>query len=448
MKRRKLLKYSSLGLAGFSLSACQKGNLSLPNLNFNPKSALDTLEKPNLTIGFVPTLSALPLMVAQEQGIFDRYGLKVKLVKQANWSGIEENLRRWNFDAAHSLFSLPLHAQLSPNYSPIISLMMLNLNGSAIALSLKAWEGGLRPFQEFINFDDFSHSFRKYIDKASKKLNFATSSPYSFESYLMRYWLGAMGIDAQRDINWTTFDPSQMIYKLQAGLIDGFGEAEPWNQQIIAQKAGFIPYSFRDIWQGHPGSILASLSPWVEKYPATTRALMSAVLEGSQYCENPQNSAKLTEIIAKPAYFNLNEPWVEPLLKGQYTYQSVETNQKTSVIPDFTIYHYQDTAYLQKPNHANYPWRSHAVWLLTQMVRWQDLGLKKYPKNADYVIDKAYPVTLYEEVAKNLKITLPSDRAKVEPDTVFIDHRSFDPSQPDAYLKQFELRANRSQWFS
>jgi nitrate/nitrite transport system substrate-binding protein len=447
MKRRHLLKYGSLSLAGLGLSACERVNLSLPEFNFGQKADFDTPEKTSLKIAYVPTLTALPLIIAQEKGIFANYGLTVNLVKQGSWDGIEQNLRKWQVDAAHSLFALPLHAQLTSDYSPIISLMGLNLNGSAITLTPKAWEAGLRPFDQFINFEDFSHSFRKYCRQSDKKRNFAVSSLYSFENYLMRYWLGSMGIDAQREINWVTFPPQQMIYKLQAGLIDGYGEAEPWNQQTVAQKAGFIPYTYRDIWQGHPGTILATLSPWVEKHPNTARALMASVLKGCQFCEDPKNYPEIAQIAGQASYLNLDPLFLEPLISGQYRYEKIDNLRNKQIIPDFNIYHYQNTDYLQAPNHANYPWRSHAVWLLTQMVRWQQLGLKTYPKNADYVIDKAYPVALYEEVAQSLDIELPSDRNKVEPSTVFIDHREFDPSQPDTYLKQFELRANRPQWF-
>ncbi|MGK7931280.1 MAG: CmpA/NrtA family ABC transporter substrate-binding protein [Microcystaceae cyanobacterium] len=448
MKRRHLLKYGSLSLAGLGLSACEKANLNLPQFNFGKKSNVGELEKTSLKIAYVPTLTALPLIIAQEKGIFENYGLTVSLVKQGSWEGIEQNLRQWQVDAAHSLFALPLHARFAKNYSPIISLMLLNLNGSAITLTPKAWQGGIRPFEQFINFEDFSYSFRKYFRQTDNKRNFATSSPYSFETYLMRYWLGAMGIDAQREINWLTFPPQQMIYKLQAGLIDGFGEAEPWNQQTVSQKAGFIPYTYRDIWQGHPGTILATLSPWVEKHPNTAKSLIAAVLKSCQFCENPQNYEEIAQITGQPSYLNLEPSWLETLLNGQYQYENLENSSHQHTIPDFNIYHYKTTDYLQTPNHANYPWRSHAVWLLTQMVRWQQLGLKTYPKNADYVIDQAYPIALYEEVAQTLEIELPSDRNKVEPSTVFIDHREFDPSQPDTYLKQFELRADRPQWFS
>ncbi len=448
MKRRQLLQYGGLGLAGFGLAACQKGNFSLPQLNLGKDKKFGEIEKKNLTIGYVADNTAIPLIIAQEQGFFEQYGLTVKLVRLNNWGEIEQNLRKWQFDAAHSLFSLPLTAQLSSNYAPIISLMMLNLNGSAIALTPKAWKEGIRPYTDFVDFGEFAHSFRKYVRTSDKGIKIATPNPYSLENYLTRYWLGAMGIETKKAVEWVTFPPQQMIYKLQAGIIDGYASSDPWNHQAIQQKAGFIPYTHRDIWQGHPGTILATMSPWVEKHPATARALVASVLEGCQYADNLEKRPEIAPIVAQKNYLNVDPTLLDPFVTGQYPYQNLEEWHKTQSIPDFTLYHYQDTNYLKEPNHANYPWRSHTIWLLTQMVRWQDQGLKSYPKNADSLIDKTYPIKVYEDVAKALNISLPSDRNKVESSNLFVDQRAFDPSQPVAYLNQFAIRANRPQYFS
>lgn len=48
-------------------------------------------------------------------------------------------------DAAQAPFALPMSAQLGKQKASLISLMNLNLNGSAIILTQKAWEKGLRP---------------------------------------------------------------------------------------------------------------------------------------------------------------------------------------------------------------------------------------------------------------------------------------------------------------
>ncbi|XTZ20136.1 MAG: ABC transporter substrate-binding protein, partial [cyanobacterium endosymbiont of Rhopalodia fuxianensis] len=137
MKRRQFIKYSSLGMASLGITACAQGNLdflrsSETSLNLNNK--FGSLEKTNLILGFVPTTDAAPLIIAQEKGFFKRYGLEVTLKRRSSWGAIEKGLLSWQLDAAQAPFALPMSAQLGKQKAPLISLMNLNLNSSAITL--------------------------------------------------------------------------------------------------------------------------------------------------------------------------------------------------------------------------------------------------------------------------------------------------------------------------
>jgi nitrate/nitrite transport system substrate-binding protein len=130
-------------------------------------------------------------------------------------------------------------------------------------------------------------------------------------------------------------------------------------------------------------------------------------------------------------------------MTGTYNYGGFDEKDRTTPIPDFNLFNYLDTDYLKKPNNANYPWTSHGVWLLTQMIRWNQIDMKEYPADADEIINRIYPYAIYEEVAGALGLEIPSDRMKIEPASVFIDGREFDPSDPVGYLNGFDLRAGR-----
>lgn len=448
MKRRQLLKYGSLGTAGLILGSCEQA--WFPFRKTSNALGLDPskLEKKDLIIGFVPTIEASPLIIAKEKGFFENYGLNVTLVRQNTWDEVAMGLREWRYDVGQNLLSLPLSAKFGANPAPLMSLMMLNLNGSAITLTQKAWDAGIRPSINYLDFREFSATFRSYARKLPKKLSMAIASPLSMESYLTRYWLAGMGIDPDKEVQWEAFSPSQMIYKLQAGIIEGYCAPSPWNQPAVAENAGFTAYTNRDIWQGHPGTILAAMQPWVDKHPTTTRALVAAVLESCQYCDDLSNRRVILPILAQKDYLNLDPLLLDPVLMGNYRYAPSAQSDYTQFIPDFTLFHYQETDYLQPPDQANYPWRSHGVWLLTQMLRWGQLKIKDYPKDGDKILDQLYPVNIYEEVAKGLNIPVPSERMKVEKSTVFVDHREFDPSDPVSYLNRFELRVSRPQWFA
>ncbi|XLQ11737.1 MAG: ABC transporter substrate-binding protein [cyanobacterium endosymbiont of Epithemia adnata isolate EadnSB Bon19] len=450
MKRRQFIKYSSLGTASLGITACVQGNLDFlrsSETSLNPNNNFGSLEKTNLILGFVPTTDAAPLIIAQEKGFFQRYGLKVKLKRRSSWEVIEKGLLSWQLDAAQAPFALPMFAQLGKHKAPLISLMNLNLNGSAITFTKKAWEKGLRPFLNYNNFRDFERSFRQYI-RGSSQTRFAIDSPISMDTYLLRYWLAAMGVDPDREVGLLKFQASQLTYKLQARMIEGYSISAPWTRSAIIENTGFIINISRDIWPGHPNKILAAMDGWVKKHPVTARSLMAALLEACQYCDHQRHHREMAEILAKSQYLNLDRTLIEPTLNGQYTYTNNTPNNKLVEIPDFTIFHYQDTPYLKIPDHANYPWRSHAVWLLTQMIRWNQLETTSYPKDADRILDRIYPISIYKEVAKVLNIRIPSELMKSEPTNVFIDGRPFDPSQPLVYLNQFSIRASNSQFFA
>ncbi len=450
MKRRQFIKYTSLGIASLGITACAQGNIDFfrPSGTFpNPNNKFGSLEKTNLILGFVPTTDAAPLIIAQEKGFFERYGLQVTLKGYASWEALEEGLLNWQLDAAQAPFALPMLAQLGKSEASLISLMNLNLNGSAITLTQKAWENPLRPSPEYTNFKDFEAGFQQYIRENSGQTRFAIDSPISMDAYILRYWLAAMGVDPNREVELLEFPANQLIYKLQAGMIEGYSISAPWTRSAIIEKAGFIISVSRDIWQGHPNKILAAMDGWVRKHPATARSLMAALIEACQYCDYHNHHQEMSEILGQRQYLNLDSSFIEPALNGQYFYSHEISNNKPIDIPDFTIFHYQDTPYLKAPDHANYPWRSHAVWLLTQMIRWNQLETTSYPKDADKLLEKIYPVSIYEEVAKSLNIRLPDNNMKSEPTTAFIDGRAFDPSDPVAYLNQFPIRASRPQFF-
>lgn len=442
MKRRKFVKYAGLSTASLIVSSC--ASVQLPKVKQEEEFKLDLskIEKKSLSLAYIPSTDAAPIIVAKEKGIFERYGLTVGLRRQNSWSEIEKGISDWKLDAAQGLFAMPMIAQLGKEKTPLVSLMMLNWNGSAITLGQKAWKGSIRPASDYKNFLEFSDNFRDYVRGLGKPLNLATEYPASMDTYLLRYWLGAMGLNPENEVKLTAINPSQLIYKLQAGAIDGYSVAEPWNQQAVVQQIGFIPYTSKEIWQGHPGKVLIAMQGWADKYPNTARALVAALIDACRFCDNLENRLEVSQILAQSQYLNVPQPLIASSLIDKYMYENWENfHNEAFKFPDFNLYHFQNTDYLKKPDHVNYPWRSHGVWLLTQMVRWNDLGLTEYPKDADQLLDKMYPVKVYEDAAEILNLELPKERIKKEAKTAFIDQREFDPSQPIAYLNQFEIRS-------
>ena len=466
MKRRQFLQYSTLTAAGFTLAACSNQgstHFTQPAANFGK------LEKTDLKIGIVSSLDCLPLVVAKEKGMFKKYGLDVTLVKQPTWEQVQQELHDGKLDAVQTLFAMPLweyfgskggksrsgdrendgekqdrdrDRKKGKSTANTVALMGLNINGNSISFGETAWKAGLRSRQAYNNPNELQDGYNKFFRELKQPPGFAIAHPAAMANYTTRYWLGTMGIDAERDLKFQVLAPSDIISGLDSGKLIGYATDELFNQQTIADKKAFTATIDRDIWHGHPEKILATLDTWLKDYPITAKAMMAAVLEACQYCDNQENVTALAPILGKSVYTDsgTNKGW-QKILAGKYNYGGLDGKPQIVKIPDFQIFHFQPTKYLQQPNHANFLWHSHAVWVMTQMVRWNQQQLTNYPKNGDAIVKQLYPTEAYADVAKAFWLNMPKGQLKVEQSEMFIDRVAFDPNKPMEYLNGFELRA-------
>ncbi len=446
MKRRYLLQYGTLTTASLAFTACSKG------VNQAKPVAFGQPEQKELNIGFVESISALPLVIAQDKGFFKDQSLTVKLVKFPSWEALQEGLSKGQVDVAQTHFAVPLWSHIKKDKSPIVALMGMTLNGNSIGLSKQAWEGGMRPSTQFNYRIEFGELYNTYVRSFKTLPVFAIDHPASMSSYLARYWLSTMQIHPDKGFKFQVVKGSDLAAGVQSKKIDAYAVEESTHQQLVKSKDGFTAYVDRDIWQGHPDKILATTAGWAKSNPITAKAVVASVLAACQFCdierlrkEEDKTAITLAQQLVKPDYLNsVDAKNVKALLTGSYQYDQMNAVAKTPVnIPDFQIFHYIDKLdYLKDPNNANYIWQSHAVWVLTQMVRWNQLNLFEYPKDADKLIAEAYPMDVFREVAKAVGLNLPKEKAKKEEKTVFIDKLGFDASEPSEYINGFDIRTS------
>lgn len=72
----------------------------------------DAPEKSVLNIGFMALSDSASVIVAATQGFAEKYGLSLKLQRQASWAGLRDRLLSGELDAAHSLYGLIYGVQL------------------------------------------------------------------------------------------------------------------------------------------------------------------------------------------------------------------------------------------------------------------------------------------------------------------------------------------------
>ena len=56
-----------------------------------------------LRLGFVPLSDCAPLVMAQELGLFRKYGLCVTLSRELGWATIRDKITHRELDAAHTV---------------------------------------------------------------------------------------------------------------------------------------------------------------------------------------------------------------------------------------------------------------------------------------------------------------------------------------------------------
>jgi ABC-type nitrate/sulfonate/bicarbonate transport system substrate-binding protein len=412
----------------------------------------EPLETTTLRLGFIALNDCAPLVVASEKGLFEAEGLSVALSREASWANIRDKVAMGLLDGAHMLGPMPVAASLGVGGEPtaMITPMALNLNGSAITVSAAIAEA-LRAIDPagMAQRPRTARPLKALIDHRRARgeaiLTFAVVFPYSIHNYELRYWMAAGGIDPDRDVRLVVAPPPRMAGALQAGEIDGFCVTAPWNGLAVSQGTGEIMTFGSEWWGMGPDKVFGLTRAWAERHPATLRAVLRALLRAASWCDAPQNRPELAALLARRAYVDAPEAVVRLSLVGPMPYATGDAAVESR---DYLVYH---------RNCASFPWRSHAVWFATQMVRWGQAA-----ETLDFDAAAAvYRPDLFREAAAAVGESAPLADAKTEgthaapwalqttgdavamaPD-LFLDGGVFDPLRPLDYARAFTIRRHR-----
>ncbi|MEC4803517.1 MAG: nitrate ABC transporter ATP-binding protein [Jaaginema sp. PMC 1079.18] len=375
------------------------------------------LEKVNLEIGFIPLTDCAPLAVAKEKGFFTKHGLdQVNLTREPSWKAIAQGLSENRLDAVQAVAGMPLALSLGIGGKPplaVVSALTLSRNGNAITLSRRFYDEGVRTLADFKNA----------IDRTPDVVHtLGMVHPSSMHNLILRHWLASGGIDPDRDVNLVVIPPPQMVANLKAGNIEGYCVGEPWNSRAVYEKSGFVIACDRDIWQNHPEKVLAVREDWAEKYPQTHLALVKALLEACEFCDDPRNREEILEIICRPQYVGSDPIYTRPGFIDAY---DRGTEAEPEVIPNYNKFYVSQT---------NCPERVEALWMMTQLARWD---LTPFPRNWVSVIERIRRVDVYSEAARQLDLPgLEPGRRPIQ----FADGTVFNPDDPIQYLNDLKIK--------
>lgn len=373
-------------------------------------------EKGFLNLGFMPLTDCAPLLIAKEKGLFAKHGIEqVNLYRETSWSNIAEGVATGRFDAAQMAATMPLALTIGMGGKkplPISTAMVLSRNGNAITLSKELYRQGVRTLKDF----------KRIISETPDRVfNLGVVHPASMQNLLLRYWLAAGGIDPDRDVNLTVIPPTQMVDRLETGEIDGYCVGEPWNSRAVSQGIGFIVASDLDIWRGHPEKVLGVKEEWADKNPQTHLALVKAMIEACEYCDDPRNREEIVDLLCLPQYLNADPAYVRNGFIDPYDRADGEEAQVMRRFPQFHI------------DNANCPQRVEGLWILTQLARW---GTTPFPRNWIEILDRVRRVDIFGEACRELGLP------DIEPDREsfkLFDGMVFNPDDPLGYLKRLEI---------
>ena len=175
----------------------------------NVTSLANGAAKRYLTLGYVPMTDCAPVIVANELGLFERYGVNVQLSREAGWATVREKMRHGELDAAHAHASMlfELSCGLGVAATPCLTGLMLSHNGSSISLTNELWDLGARDANTL-------HALIQSL-KGKRVLRLAVVLNFSTQNYLLRQWLKSGGIDPDKDVEIVVVPPRKSILALR-----------------------------------------------------------------------------------------------------------------------------------------------------------------------------------------------------------------------------------------
>jgi nitrate/nitrite transport system substrate-binding protein len=452
--RRAFLQGMGATASAMALSACEplpissQAGLPAEALAVDPVVDPASLEKPNLTVGFVPVNDCAPFAVAWQKGFFRKYGLNVTLSREASWGNSRDGIIFGRLDASPVVSGAVTNARIGAEgarHFPLCAAMTIHRHGNALTMNRQIWEGGVRPWQTYDgDLEAFGRDLRHYWQNSSFDDHiWAVVLSSSIYEYFVRYLVAAVGINPLKQLRLIITPPPQMVSNTRMGAMQAYMVAEPWNTRAISGNEG-IGFTFaqgREIWRGHPDRLLAMRESFIQDCPKTYRSLVKAMIEACQYCSNPNNREEVANIISQRSFTGAAVKYTRPGIVGTYNYGGFDNQPRIANSLETTLFFDLPASVSEVAHdHSTFLWQSESLWLMTQAARWGQVA--DFPKNADEIARAAWRTDLYREIAAEMGIQCPSEDHKLEPGAAFIDGKPFNPSDPVGYLNSFDIRAN------
>jgi nitrate/nitrite transport system substrate-binding protein len=378
----------------------------------------DGPETPRVRFGIIALTDCSTIVMAHELGLFKKHGIESTVSKEASWAVIRDRLALGENQATHMLYGMPYASSMGLQGSPVKPMVIpfaINRNGQGITLKKEFLAMGVKTPQ----------ALRPHAMEAKAKgapMTFAMTFPPGTHAMWMRYWLGAGGINPDKDVSLITIPPPQMVANMKVGKMDGLCVGEPWNARAIFDGIGFTASTSQQIWKDHPEKVLAFTEEFALKNPKTVKAILRAMLEASQWADKLENRTRMAEVVSRPQYINTPREVILGRLLGEYDYGDGRKEKDRYYMTFFD-------------RQTNFPLKSHGIWWLTQFRRW---GMVKEAPDYKAIVNRVHRPDIFREVAKEMGVETPREDMKKE--TLF-DGVPFDPADPEKYARSFRVHS-------
>jgi NitT/TauT family transport system ATP-binding protein len=398
-----------------------------------------------LAIAFLPLTDSAVLVSAREKGFAAERGIDLTLVRTTSWATVRDRLVFGQVQAAHMLAPLAIAVTLGLSQHPaaIAAPFKLNINGNMLVMA-SGFAAALDPDVIRRTADPVggAHDFAAAIGLYHRKPIIGVVHRFSSHALMLRYWLGYAGIDADRDVTLRVLPPSLMAEALRTGEIDGFIAGEPYGSIAIGEGLAEAVALGPCIWQRGVEKVLAMRRDWMEANADVVDRLLQALTAAAAWCDNPANREELAELLARDEYVGQPASALLPALSGRLT---LSADQSTVDVPDALLFHREA---------AGFPWRSQALWIYSQLVRWRMIAAS--PDNERKAAE-VFRSDIYRRALVDMGEPMPGASLKLEgavtqpmpvgayrgaltlgPDR-FFDGAVFDPADVAGYLRTYRI---------
>jgi NitT/TauT family transport system substrate-binding protein len=240
------------------------------------------IEKPDITIGVVPSIGMTPLYVARDQGLFEKHGLNVKLVTLSGGGESLTGLLGGDVDFAFANYPLLVQAQQK--------------GGGKVKIKIVADAVAAKPDSSAVVVTKDS-PLRDPTDLEGKKI--AVPATNSIADLAVMSGMKASRADPS-GVKWKNLAYQNMLPKLQGGDIDAAFLEEPYLSVAQAQLGVWTviqPMVGRLDGIGLSG--YAALEKTTQAYPNTVAAFQRVVAEAHREATTPQGQNALNKALTE-----------------------------------------------------------------------------------------------------------------------------------------------------